>query len=189
MPAIASMTGYGRAEVRGERLAVTAEARSLNHRYLEVSLRLPRTLAGQEPDLRRLVQGRFARGRFDLTVAIRRLASGSGSVRVDLALAQEYLARARELARACQLDGELPLAHLLQCPGVLVVEELEEDEGEGGAPSTSLKRRSTGPVRTNRDDDGRGTTFRRADKKVGRNDPCPCGSGKKFKKCCGTVAV
>ena len=133
MPAIASMTGYGRAEVRGERLAVTAEARSLNHRYLEVSLRLPRTLAGQEPDLRRLVQGRFARGRFDLTVAIRRLASGSGSVRVDLALAQEYLARARELARACQLDGELSLAQLLECPGVLVVEELEEDEGEGGA--------------------------------------------------------
>lgn len=132
MPVIASMTGYGRAEVRGERSAVTVEARSLNHRYLEVSLRLPRTLAAREPDVRRLVQGRFARGRFDLTVALRRLTGGSGSVRVDLALAREYLARARELARACQLDGELPLAHLLQCPGVLVVEEPEGEEGEGG---------------------------------------------------------
>jgi len=50
----------------------------------------------------------------------------------------------------------------------------------------SLKHKSpVGAIRTNRDDDGRGTTFRRADRKVGRNDACPCGSGRKFKKCHG----
>lgn len=131
MPTIASMTGYGRAEVRGERLAVTVEARSLNHRYLEVSLRLPRPLTGQEQEVRRLVQGRFSRGRFDLTVALRRLAAGPGTVRVDLALAQEYLARAREVAQACHLDEDLTLVDLLQCPGVLVVEEAEGEDREG----------------------------------------------------------
>lgn len=128
---IASMTGYGRAEVRGERLAVTVEARSLNHRYLEVSLRLPRPLAGREQDVRRLVQGRFSRGRFDLAVALGRIAGGPGSVRVDHALAREYLARARELARACQLEGDLTLPQLLQCPGVVVVEDAEGEDGEG----------------------------------------------------------
>jgi len=42
-------------------------------------------------------------------------------------------------------------------------------------------------TRTNRDDDGRGTTFRRAERKVGRNEQCPCGSGRKFKRCHGAA--
>ena len=52
---VRSMTGFGRAEVRGDTLVVTVEARSVNHRHLDVALRLPRTLAPLEMDARRLV--------------------------------------------------------------------------------------------------------------------------------------
>ena len=72
MGLVVSMTGYGRGEARGMRTVLVAEARSLNHRFFEASVKLPRGLAGHEPELRRLAQGRIARGRVDVTVTQRR---------------------------------------------------------------------------------------------------------------------
>jgi uncharacterized protein (TIGR00255 family) len=133
MGLIASMTGYGRAEARGVRLAVVVEARSLNHRFLEVSIKLPRGLAPHEAELRPLVQGRLTRGRVDLTVVARRVAAGAGTVRTDAGLAAEYLRGARALAEAVGLEKALPLADLLRLPGVVTVEESDEhDDAESG---------------------------------------------------------
>ena len=65
-----SMTGFGRAEVRGDMLVVSVEARSVNHRHLDVALRLPRALAPLELEARRVVAGRVERGRVDVTVQV-----------------------------------------------------------------------------------------------------------------------
>jgi uncharacterized protein (TIGR00255 family) len=141
MGLIASMTGYGRAEARGARLGVVVEARALNHRFLEVSVKTPRTLASHEAELRQLVQSRLARGRIDLTVAARRIAGSAGVIRTDPALAAEYLRGARALARALGLGTDLPLADLLRLPGVVTVEEAEDhDEAE----SAVLVKEATG---------------------------------------------
>src|SRR5687768_1267374 len=67
---IRSMTGYGRAEVSGPRLTVWAEAKSLNHRTLDVNLRLPRLFSGFELDARRLIQSSLQRGRVEVTVGL-----------------------------------------------------------------------------------------------------------------------
>src|SRR5947209_20209222 len=58
-----SMTGFGRAEVSAGPVAISVEARSLNHRHLDVTLRLPRALADLEMDARRLIQSRLEPGR------------------------------------------------------------------------------------------------------------------------------
>src|SRR5262245_41484075 len=130
MGPIASMTGYGRAEARGARLAVVVEARSLNHRFLEVGVKLPRPLSAQETGLRQLVQGRVARGRVDVSVAVRRIAGSQSIVRTDLALGADYVRSARALAEALGLPADLAVADLLRLPGVVAVEEAEDDEGE-----------------------------------------------------------
>ena len=65
---IRSMTGFGRASVRSGELALDVEVRSVNHRYLDLRVRLPRLLSALEPELRARVQGRFARGKLDLGV-------------------------------------------------------------------------------------------------------------------------
>ena len=62
---IRSMTGYGRGEAAAPRLVVTAECKSLNHRHLDVAIKLPRVLAPMEMDARRLVQATLARGRVE----------------------------------------------------------------------------------------------------------------------------
>ncbi|MGH2688334.1 MAG: YicC/YloC family endoribonuclease, partial [Actinomycetota bacterium] len=113
------MTGFGRAEVTGETLVVTIEARSVNHRHLDVGLRLPNVFGGFEGDVRRTVQGRLDRGRVDVTVQVSPLASQSAkTVRVDVPLAQRYVDQARQLAREVGLAGEVDLGWVLQRPGV-----------------------------------------------------------------------
>lgn len=130
MGLVVSMTGYGRAEVRGARIVVVAEARSLNHRFFETNVKLPRGLTVHEVELRRLVQGRVARGRVDVTVTLRRTSAALPSVRTDVTLGLAYARGARALGEAAGLAAELSVSDLLRLPGVVTVEEAEEEDGE-----------------------------------------------------------
>lgn len=126
---VRSMTGFGRAEARGDTLVVTVEARSVNHRHLDVALRLPRALASRELDARRVVASRLERGRVDVTVQVT-TAAGQTPQRIvtDVALAREYVTQARVLAASlgdlAPRDG-ITLEWLLSRPGVVRTEELE----------------------------------------------------------------
>ena len=133
---VRSMTGFGRAELSGEAATVTVEARSVNHRHLDVALRFPKSLAPLELDARRLVQARLERGRVDVTLTLTQAPGGATArVRIDDALAREYVARARELGGALGLGGEVTLAWILERPGVARLEEGSETEtGEAAAP-------------------------------------------------------
>ena len=66
---IRSMTGYGRAEVRGVRLSLTVECKSLNHRHLDIVVKLPRAFSALELDARRVIQGAVQRGRVEVGVS------------------------------------------------------------------------------------------------------------------------
>jgi uncharacterized protein (TIGR00255 family) len=131
MGLVVSMTGYGRGEARGARIALTVEARSVNHRFLETSLKLPRGLTAGEPELRRLIQGRIARGRVDVAVTLRKTAAATPSVRTDVGLGLAYARGARVLGEAAGVSAELSAADLLRLPGVVTVEDAEEEDGEG----------------------------------------------------------
>ncbi len=121
---IRSMTGFGRAEVPGDDVAITVEARSVNHRHLDVALRLPAGLTPLELEARRLVQSRLERGRVDVAVQITRDAGHPAqTVRVDAALAERYVAEARALAGALGLTADATLGWVLERPGVVQVED------------------------------------------------------------------
>ena len=117
---IRSMTGFGRAELASETIAITIEARSVNHRHLDIGLRLPNAFSVLEGDIRRIVQGRLERGRVDVSMQISPLPSQSArTVRVDAALAQRYVEQARQLARDIGVSGDVELAWVLERPGVI----------------------------------------------------------------------
>jgi uncharacterized protein (TIGR00255 family) len=126
MPVIRSMTGFGRAEVNADTFALSVEVRSVNHRHLEVALRFPRVLSALEPEARRVVQSRLERGRIDVAVQFGP-APGRAvqQVRVDAALARDYLAKARDLAGTLGLGDDVPLSWVLGQPGVVRAEEVE----------------------------------------------------------------
>jgi uncharacterized protein (TIGR00255 family) len=126
---VRSMTGFGRAEATGESIVVTVEARSVNHRHLDVALRLPRSLAALELDARRVVQSRLERGRVDVNVQLTPLGGAAAQrVQIDAALAREYIARARALAMELALEGAPNLSWVLERPGVVRLEEPEPSE-------------------------------------------------------------
>ena len=124
--AVCSMTGFGRAEAGGPTVSLVAEVRSVNHRHLDLALRLPRALAAFETDARRLIQRHLERGRVDVSVQLGpAVGAPAQQVRVDAALAAEYVARARELGRVANIAGDVTLAWVLERPGVVRLEEVD----------------------------------------------------------------
>src|SRR4030095_15840492 len=110
-----SMTGLGRAEAVGDSVTITVEARSVNHRHLDIALRLPRALAAVEMDARRLIQSRLERGRVDVAVQLAPApGQSSQQIAVDAALAAQYVAQARELRRGVGRGDDVTLAWLLE---------------------------------------------------------------------------
>lgn len=117
---IRSMTGYGRAEVSGPRISAAVECRSVNHRHLDISLKLPRALAVYEPDARRLIQAALQRGRVDVSATLMPAGGGgSTTLSVNTAQAREYEAAARAVADELRLTATLRVEWLLAQPGVL----------------------------------------------------------------------
>lgn len=128
---IRSLTGFGRGEASDARSVISVEARSVNHRHLDVVFRLPRALGSLEIDARRLVQSRLERGRVDVSVQLLPLAGETlQEVRADEGLARRYLAAARALGESLGLGREVSLAWVLERPGVIRL-----DEGEGPEPA------------------------------------------------------
>jgi uncharacterized protein (TIGR00255 family) len=129
------MTGFGRGEAVGEALTLTVEARSVNHRHLDIALRLPAALGSLEPEARRLIQARLERGRVDVVVQMASVDRRPlQDVRVNTALARRYLDEARTLARAMGLDEAAMLTWLLERPGVIQVEEAAPPDPAGVWP-------------------------------------------------------
>jgi len=130
---IRSMTGYGRAEVAGVRLSLSVECKSLNHRHLDIALRLPRALSALELDARRVIQGAVQRGRVEVSVAVAPLdGAPSADLTINMAQARAYIEMARRAGDELKLGGIPTLQWMLEQPGVISREEqapLSPDEG------------------------------------------------------------
>ncbi len=131
---IRSMTGYGRAEVVADKIAVSVEARSLNHRHLDIALKLPRSFAGLELEARRLIQGHIHRGRLDVSASIRPLGDGKSALTLDTALARHYVEQVRALGETLGLRAAPTLEWLLERPGIVTLGEPEPFAPEAGWP-------------------------------------------------------
>jgi len=107
---IRSMTGYGRAEIlRGGR-KITVEIKSLNHRYLEVTVRFPSALSALELDIRRKVGERFVRGRVEVTIRVDGQADAeNGNLRVNWPAVLGYRRMLEELREKLALEGPVTL--------------------------------------------------------------------------------
>ena len=117
-----SMTGFGRAERRHGELVITAEARSVNNRYLNVRMRIPPRFARLESKLEAEVKRRVSRGSVDVTVRAKGRAAGDKAV-LDEELARSWLASIRGLADRAGLADDVRVDSLLALPGVVVTEE------------------------------------------------------------------
>jgi uncharacterized protein (TIGR00255 family) len=125
---IHSMTGFGSASFHLGDRSFAIEVRSVNHRHLDARVRLPRALAALELDVRARIQERFARGKFDCSVALPEGSSAGSRIELDLDAARQYLDAARKLAHERDVRGDVAVADLLALPGVVHVAEMDFPE-------------------------------------------------------------
>lgn len=124
------MTGYGRAEKTISGRTITAEVRSVNNRYLDCNIRMPRLYLFAEEGMKSLVQGTISRGKVDVFLTVVNNEGEALSVKVNEALAKSYLAalrRLRELDGGGQVEWIVPVTQLARFQDVLTVEKQEED--------------------------------------------------------------
>lgn len=119
---IRSMTGYGAAEIERNGQRLGAEIRSVNHRFCEVSVRAPKAVLLFEDQIRQLIQDRFSRGKFNLTISWSG-AGGDGEVlRLNESVADRYVALMTQLRERYKIGGELDLRTLATLPDLFVWE-------------------------------------------------------------------
>ena len=125
---IYSMTGFGRGKMEEQGREMSIEIKTLNHRFLDVYVKLPRTLSFLEEDIRSMVQQHLARGRVEVTVSYSSQRSDAVDVRVNQQLVEAYLACFDKLAQEYNLRNDISISSLLDIPDVLVVNEVEESQ-------------------------------------------------------------
>ncbi|KUK31718.1 MAG: Uncharacterized protein XD63_1010 [Thermoanaerobacterales bacterium 50_218] len=121
------MTGYGRGEHEENGIRATVEIRSVNHRFLEIAVRLPRTYMGFEERIKKKIQENVARGRLDVYVTIDDNRENKRKIKLDKELAVEYYNYLRELAKILEIDFQLRVIDIVQLPDVIIAEEEEKD--------------------------------------------------------------
>lgn len=109
---IRSMTGYGKKDDTSKQAGVTVEIRSVNHRFLEVSVRVPRSLAQLEDQIRKAVQQHCLRGRVDVSVSVHNNGNGLKTVAIDQALAKQYHTALKKLQKTLGMRGALDISVL-----------------------------------------------------------------------------
>ena len=124
---VKSMTGYGRARETRNKRDITVEVRSVNNRYLDCTVKLPRAYVFAEDAIKGRVQKAVSRGKVDVFVTIDSSAADVSVVKVNEPLARSYYEALLRLKETFGLSGEVTPVELSRCPDVLSVTKAEED--------------------------------------------------------------
>lgn len=127
---IKSMTGFGRFEADADGKKVTVEIKSVNHRYLELSVRLPKKLSFFEAGIRNLLKQYISRGKVDVYVTYENAVDNSVLVHYHEALAAEYMAALTRMSESFGMENDMKISSLARFPEVFTLEEASENEEE-----------------------------------------------------------
>jgi uncharacterized protein (TIGR00255 family) len=151
---IKSMTGYGRGEWQGDGKKVEVEIKSFNHRYCDISLRLPRRISPLETQMRNLIRQRISRGRIEVFVQVDESSLTEQKLELDLKMAKDYHLALKTLQEVLGIPGEVRLETLATFRDIFTRKELETDLGkewvavqaalEGALSSLEAMRRDEG---------------------------------------------
>ncbi len=123
-----SMTGYGRRQLVADGREMTLEIKTVNHRFLDIACRLPRSLAFLEDSLRKQIGSVLKRGHVDVSVTYTNTRSDARIVRVDGALAQKYQDALNELAAQTGAVNDVGLTQYAALPEVLIITVAQDDQ-------------------------------------------------------------
>ncbi len=127
---IYSMTGFGRGIAQNEKYKITAELKSVNHKYLDINVKLPHRLAGFENEIRGIVKNYAARGKIDVFIGVEVFGAGDRAVRYNSELAKEYFDIFTQIKTELGLSDEISLKDVASMPEVVTVCEADGEDEE-----------------------------------------------------------
>ena len=123
-----SMTGFGRSSLSNDGRELTVELKSVNHRYLDIAFRMPRSLGFLEDTARNAISKRFSRGHIDVFVTYRNMRSDSRTVVLDTGLISAYLDASKRVHDEFKIADDMTVSKLLKLPDVVNIVEADEDQ-------------------------------------------------------------
>ena len=127
---IKSMTGFGRCEFTDEKRKFTVELKSVNHRYLDINIKMPKKLNFFESSIRALLKEYIERGKVDVYITYEDYTEDNYALKYNSALAAQYLDYLNRMAEEFGLENDIRVSNLSRYPDVLVMEEQDVDEQE-----------------------------------------------------------
>ncbi len=127
---INSMTGFGRYEAVREKMKTAVEMKAVNHRYLDINIKIPKKLSNFESVIRTILKEYIHRGKVDVFVTYEDFSESNTALQYNEALAGEYLKDLRQMAQTFQLKDDISVSVLSRYPDVFTMEEQDADETE-----------------------------------------------------------
>lgn len=124
---IKSMTGFGRGKYENEGRTYTVEIKSVNHKYTDINVRLPRFLNSVEDKIRKRISSSISRGKVDVFINFENYSNKGTTIKINKELAKEYLLQLKELADETNINFDVSIIDVSKLPEIL---KLEDDENE-----------------------------------------------------------
>ena len=122
------MTGFGRGEYKNDNYHFTVECRTINHKYVDINIRLPRKISFLEDKIRNVVKEYVKRGRVDLYIKLDLIGSEDVNLKFDEKLASEYVNILNNIKSTFNLQDDITVMNIAKFPDIIKSEEKEEDE-------------------------------------------------------------
>lgn len=123
-----SMTGYGKGAASSAGLTVTAEIKTVNHKFFDWNMKMPKGFLFVEDDAKKTVAGAVSRGHVDLYLTVEKQTAEAGEYRADAALARMYVDSARQLSETLGVPFDITASSLMKNPDIVALSETEIDD-------------------------------------------------------------
>ena len=125
---IKSMTGYGKSTLEVNSRKYQVEIKSLNHRYLDISIRMPKQLSYLEEIVKKQISSKISRGKIDVFISFENNSMEGRTIKINTELAKAYITELRKLAKEENLSDNIEVNDIAKYPDVLIIQENQEDE-------------------------------------------------------------
>ena len=136
------MTGFGRAEAADEERKITVELKSVNHRYLDLNIKMPKKLSFFEAAIRNFLKNYIQRGKVDVFITFEDYTQNRVSLKYNQELAAEYMQYFEQMSGYFNIENDVKVSHLMRCPEVLIMVDQGIDESELWPPLESVLRQA-----------------------------------------------
>ena len=123
-----SMTGFGRAKLEKNNRIYNIEIKSVNHKYSDISIKMPRSFSYMEENIKKEISTNISRGKIDVYITFENYSEAGKEIIVNKELAKEYLEKFTELAAETGLNTNLPVTEITKLPDVLTIKETDDEE-------------------------------------------------------------